>query len=489
MRLAFLVLSILVICRPLAGETLDLFVVAGQSNAVGFDADPAELPTDAGDQHVMFWWRCGDPPPDEHDTVSRGWTHLQPQSLGNPKKPRKDRQYGNYGQPAGGFGPEIGFARALQKSGHRRFAIVKAAFSGTGIHRDWNPRSEDPDGACYQALLKELSAASKAAEEQGIELRPRAFLWVQGESDANANDVEHYRSALAELIAALRADLKAPELIALLAVNTRFLEDRNRFMPQIVSAQRAVGEADPRAAYVDTSKCSIANRVHFDAAGTLAMGRLFAGSYRELTRSSVKPGINDRFLDPQLQVNQWVERFEKEGREVFDLRHAIVTAAKVKSGAVIADIGAGTGLFVPLWSEAAGKQGRVIAVDIVPKFLSHIADRAKEMGLKNVATRLCTARSTRLEPNSIDLAFICDTYHHFEYPESTLASLKQALRPGGEVMLIDFKREEGVSSDWILNHVRAGESVFTAEVKAAGFELVERLPILKDNYVLRFRKR
>lgn len=102
---------------------------------------------------------------------------------------------------------------------------------------------------------------------------------------------------------------------------------------------------------------------------------------------------------------------------------------------------------------------------------------------------LCTGTSTKLPANSIDLAFICDTYHHFEYPAPTLASLHRALRKGGEIYLIDFKRIEGESSDWIMKHVRAGEEVFTAEIEAAGFKRLGGVKLLKDNYIVRFRKK
>ena len=85
---------------------------------------------------------------------------------------------------------------------------------------------------------------------------------------------------------------------------------------------------------------------------------------------------------------------------------------------------------------------------------------------------------------------MCDTYHHFEYPHSTLASLHQAIRPGGSLVVIDFERIPGESRDWVLEHVRAGKDVFTREIEAAGFELVEQVAIegLKENYVLRFRR-
>jgi SAM-dependent methyltransferase len=205
--------------------------------------------------------------------------------------------------------------------------------------------------------------------------------------------------------------------------------------------------------------------------------------------TSVKPGINAEYLKPDLNVTNWVERFEREGREIYEHRNAIVAAAKVKPGSAIADIGCGTGLFTPLLAAATGPSGRVYAVDIVPVFLSLVKQRAAESGLNQIQTVLGAERAVNLPADSVDLAFICDVYHHFEYPQQSLASLHRALRKRGEIFLIDFKREPGVSSDWVLNHVRAGQGEVTAEVEAAGFVKVEEIPLLKDNYVLRFRKR
>ena len=213
-----------------------------------------------------------------------------------------------------------------------------------------------------------------------------------------------------------------------------------------------------------------------------------AASAPAATETSVKPGINAEFLEPGLNLTQWVERFEREGREIFTEREKIVAAAKVRPGTTVADIGAGTGLFTPLLSPAVGPKGKVYAVDIAKDFLTHIDQRAAAAGIRNVQTVLCTERSVELPPNSIDLAFICDTYHHFEYPRSTMASLHRALRPGGEVVVVDFKRIPGQSSEWVMNHLRAGQEVFTAEIEAARFKKVEQVDLLKDNYILRFRK-
>ena len=157
----------------------------------------------------------------------------------------------------------------------------------------------------------------------------------------------------------------------------------------------------------------------------------------------------------------------------------------------MADIGAGTGLFTPLFAEAVGDAGHVFAVDIVPEFLTHIDRRVDEHGLTNVETVLCKEDSVELPPTSIDLAFVCDTYHHFEYPKSTLASIRDALKPGGEFVVIDFERIPGKSRAWIVKHVRAGKKTVIGEIESAGFELIDdgsSVDYLDENYFVRFRK-
>ena len=261
-------------------ETRDLILVAGQSNAVGFDASAAELPAEAGDKEVMFWWRCGDPPPDDHDSVSRGWTTLQPQPKSNPmaKQSGVPRQYGNFSNPAGGFGPEMGLARELRTKTHQPLAIVKVAFSGTGMTTDWDHQNAGPQGACYRALIEDTKLAIDKAAEKGIKLRLRAFVWVQGESDANAKDAPNYSRNLGEMIKSLRADLNAPEMMALVGVNTNFGAGKNAFMPVIVQQQQDLAKNLPHCTYVDTSGVTYANGAHFDTKSTIEIGRRFANA-------------------------------------------------------------------------------------------------------------------------------------------------------------------------------------------------------------------
>lgn len=202
---------------------------------------------------------------------------------------------------------------------------------------------------------------------------------------------------------------------------------------------------------------------------------------------SVKPGINDSFRDPD--VDRYIRMFEGEDRAIYKHRFDILQALALEPGQDVADIGAGTGFFSLMFAEKVAPKGTVFAVDIAENFIDHIKSNAKEHGIKNVKPVLCTDRDARLKKNSIDVAFICDTYHHFEYPFDTMASIHRALRPGGKLMIVDFERVKGIHSDWTLDHVRCGKGTVTDEVKDAGFDLVEELPIMDDQYVLVFRKR
>ena len=203
---------------------------------------------------------------------------------------------------------------------------------------------------------------------------------------------------------------------------------------------------------------------------------------------SVKPGINDSFLG-DVDLEKYIDRFEGESREIAVQRDALVAALRVEAGMDVADIGAGTGLFLSSFSEAVGPAGTLYAVDIAPDFIEHMQARLELEGLENVQLVLCTEKSAELPENSVDRIFVCDTYHHFEYPLNTLWSLRRALRPGGELVVVDFERIEGVTQAWLMDHVRAGKEVFRAEIEQSGFELVEEveIPGLEENYVLRFR--
>ena len=205
-----------------------------------------------------------------------------------------------------------------------------------------------------------------------------------------------------------------------------------------------------------------------------------------VAEQNVNPDINQHYKNTEFK--EWLGVFEREGREVYDRRLAVVEALNLKPGMDIADIGAGTGFYSLLFAQKVGQAGNVFAVDVAKDFILNINLRAAEKGLKNIHAVLSKQKDTLLAPASIDMAFVCDTYHHFEYPHTMLASIRRALRPGGKLILIDFRKQAGVSSSWVMSHVRADRKTVIQEVELVGFKFQSEEEILKTNYFLRFIK-
>ena len=214
----------------------------------------------------------------------------------------------------------------------------------------------------------------------------------------------------------------------------------------------------------------------------LAFVLLLGSAYGE--EPQVRPDFNRKFLDADFRG--WVVRFESPGREVYDQRHRIIEATGVKAGMTVADIGAGTGLFTRLFSEQVGASGKVYAVDISKVFIDNILNLSREQGQRNVEGVVNASTDVQLPPRSIDIAFICDTYHHFEKPLAMMQSIRRALKPGGQVIVVDFRKIPGVSTSWVMGHVRAGQPQVVQEIESLGFRLVEDSDLLKTNYFLRF---
>jgi ubiquinone/menaquinone biosynthesis C-methylase UbiE len=187
---------------------------------------------------------------------------------------------------------------------------------------------------------------------------------------------------------------------------------------------------------------------------------------------------------------QWKDRFEHEGRAIYDKRFEILDAMGLRPGMDVADIGAGSGLISRLIAQRVAPGGTVYAVDISKNMVDYIATTSQKEKITNIKAVLGDPHSPKLTPNSVDVVCIIDSYHHFEFPTDMLTEINKALRPNGALMLIDFKRIEGVSRDYILKMVRAGEGTFTDEFLNAGFDLVERRDdMFPENYLLRFKHR
>ena len=196
---------------------------------------------------------------------------------------------------------------------------------------------------------------------------------------------------------------------------------------------------------------------------------------------SVQPGINKAYEDSELKVH--IQRLEGGDRDVVKKKEDILRACQLRPGMVVADIGAGTGLFTRMMAPKVAPGGKVLAVDITKSFIEHIEKTCRQEKITNVVGVLCPPDSTNLPPQSIDVAFVCDTYHHFEYPQKTLASIRQALRPGGRLVIVEFHKA-GKMKD----HIRADKGAFVQEIVAAGFNRIMEWPLADSQYLVCFQK-
>lgn len=200
---------------------------------------------------------------------------------------------------------------------------------------------------------------------------------------------------------------------------------------------------------------------------------------------NVNPDINRHYQNPDF--NTWVGRFESAGREVFDFRNEIIKSLELKPDTVIADIGAGTGLYTRLFAKAVPK-GHVYAVDISKTFIDNIMRTCKQQSLKNVSGIVNSQKTTGLADNSIDIAFLSDTYHHFEFPKTMLAAIRRALKPKGRLVIIDFRKDPKISSSWVMHHTRLNKKEVIDEISASGYRFTKEHDYLTENYFIEFEK-
>jgi ubiquinone/menaquinone biosynthesis C-methylase UbiE len=119
-----------------------------------------------------------------------------------------------------------------------------------------------------------------------------------------------------------------------------------------------------------------------------------------------------------------------------------MTALNIKPGEVIADIGAGSGYFTFRLAHFVGDKGKVYAVDVSPDMIRHVNRRIRETKTTNVVTILADNDDPLLADKSVNRFFICDVWHHVENQTKYLSLMKKMLKPGGEVVMIDFHKKE-----------------------------------------------
>ena len=149
-------------------------------------------------------------------------------------------------------------------------------------------------------------------------------------------------------------------------------------------------------------------------------------------------GMHDLHNDPK----SYISSLEDPKRDAYQKPHEVMMALNLKPGEVIADIGAGSGYFTFRLSHSVGANGKVYAVDVSPNMILHINRRIRDLKATNVVTMLADPDDPLLAEQSINRFFMCDVWHHVENPSKYLATMKKMLKPGGEIVMIDFHKKE-----------------------------------------------
>jgi arsenite methyltransferase len=179
----------------------------------------------------------------------------------------------------------------------------------------------------------------------------------------------------------------------------------------------------------------------------------------------------------------YIAALEDPKRDAYQKPHEVITALDLKPSQVIADIGAGSGYFSFRFAHHVGS-GRVYAVDISPDMILHMNRRIRETGMTNLTTVLAPPDDPLLADTSLDFVFICDTWHHVEKQGEYLAKLKKMLKPGGQLVMIDFqKRELPVGPPLEMKIARED---LVRQLEEAGFKLLKEHTFLPYQYFLVF---
>lgn len=179
---------------------------------------------------------------------------------------------------------------------------------------------------------------------------------------------------------------------------------------------------------------------------------------------------------------RWLERPERETEEAPD---AVIRNMDLKPDDTVADIGAGSGYFT---FRIAPKvpDGKVLAVDIQQPMLDFIEKRKAETGLANVETILGRPHDTRLPAGSVDAVLVVDAYHEFSHPREMMTSVVNGLKPGGRVILLEYRGEDPTVAIKPLHKMTRKQVI--REMRAVGLEHIETRDFLPSQHFMIFRK-
>jgi predicted methyltransferase len=176
--------------------------------------------------------------------------------------------------------------------------------------------------------------------------------------------------------------------------------------------------------------------------------------------------------------------YEGVNRDEWQQPQKVIAALGIQPGRIVADLGSGGGYFTFRLAEAVGPAGKVYAVDVDPDMIGLIAKAAKEKRAGNIEPILAKPNDPLLPKAGVDLIFTANTYHHIDNRVAYFGNLRQTLRPGGRVAIIDFDRRAWLEG--LLRHYTPSEFI-KREMEQAGYALEQEFDFLDRQTFLMFK--
>ena len=179
----------------------------------------------------------------------------------------------------------------------------------------------------------------------------------------------------------------------------------------------------------------------------------------------------------------WLTRPERASEEHPD---EALDAIGIAPGAVVADIGAGVGYFTEKLARRVGPTGKVYANDIQPAMLEQLRKNMAALHVTNFETALGAVDDPRLPKNTFDLALLVDVYHEFSKPQEMLRHIRESLKPGGRLVLLEYRKEDPKVP--IRPEHKMSVKGVRAEIEPEGFVFTKAIETLPEQHILIFTR-
>src|SRR4029079_5843449 len=211
---------------------------------------------------------------------------------------------------------------------------------------------------------------------------------------------------------------------------------------------------------------------------------LLVAAQQTATTAGVHPISGRRYAQPMSYLGaDWLERAERGEEEEPDIA---LEAIKLTRGSTVADVGAGSGYMTVKMAKRVGPTGKVYANDIQPEMLALLRQRLTKEKVTNVEPVLGAIDDPKLPANTLDLILMVDVYHEFSEPQKMLRRMHESLKPGGRLVLLEYRKEDPAIPIRLDHKMTVGEAKM--EVEAEGYTLSKVDEVLPRQHILIFTR-